>query len=176
MKLKKLLVCAMATMMVAASTLTAFAAELTAEEKAVIQALTDAKVPAEYITQAENYLAKDDVTVTADQATAIKKEIADAKATVGTTDLAKLTADQKSAIVADIEAAAAAVNLKVEVNSAKEEVKIVDAKGNAVANVAATDAPFQDTGADMSTTVAVLAVLGVALVACAVASKKVANN
>ena len=175
MKLKKLIVCAMATIMVAASSLTAFAAEMTTEEKDIIAALKDAGVPAEYVTQAENYLAKDDVTVTAAQATTIKTEIAEAKATAnGTLDINKLTAAQKEAIVADVQAAAAAVDLKVSYDSTASTIKVADKTGATVVSV--SDSAVKDTGADMSTTVAVVSVLGAALVACAAASKKFANN
>lgn len=176
MKLKKLIVCAMATLMVAASTLTAFAAELTAEEKDIIAALQDAGVPAEYVTQAENYLAKDDVVVTAEQATAIKSEIAAAKATAnGALTLDALTDAQKEAISANVSAAAAELGLKVSYDSAASTIKVVDtATGSEVINVSAN--PIKDTGADMTMAIAVVTVLGAALAVCAVASKKVANN
>ena len=176
MKLKKLIVCAMATVMVAASAMTVFAAELTDEEKEIIATLKDAGVPAEYVTQAENYFAKDDVTVTAEQATTIKAEIAEAKETAnGTLTLDKLSAEQKDAIVANVNAAADVLDLKVNYDSNASTIKVVDAATGAVV-VNVSDEAIKDTGADMSTTIAVVSILGAALVACAVAGKKVANN
>lgn len=175
MKLKKLVVCAMASVMVVASTMTAFAAELSNSEKKIVDALKSAGVASEYVTQAENYLKGDDVDVTDAQATTIVTQIEEAKEIAGDVkDIAKLSADQKSKIVKKIEAAANEVGLTVSVDTSKDSIVVKDAAGKVVAE--ATTKTVKDTGANMTVTVSVVSLLALALAGCAVAGKKFATR
>ena len=171
MKLKKLVVAALASVMVMASTVVAFGAEISATEKSVIDALKDTGIATEYVTQAENYLKGHELTDA--QAQVVVAEIGKAKETAnGVTDINKFTSAQKSAILKNIETAAAACDLTVSVDSAKGIIRILDANGKVVAE--ATTSVVKDTGANMAVTVSVVSLLAVALIGCAVAGKKFA--
>lgn len=140
MKLSKKL----ASMVVAASivlgtSVTAFAAP----NDDVISALKNAKVPATYLIQAENYLKNN--TLTADQASAVTSKINDAASvlkTAGVTDITKLSAAQKQQVIADATSAGSAIGLTV--TTAKQSngtyaVVAKDASGNTVANFTSND-------------------------------------
>lgn len=172
MKLKKFIVCAMATMMVAATTITTFGAEkLSDAEQSIITALKNANVPTEYINQATSYLQKDGVEVTADQATQINAQVETAKATASSvTKLSDLSAAQKKAIADDIAAAGKVVDLTVTYNTSSDAIVIKDATGATV--LEATPEVVKPTGANMSTTIAVVAALAVALMGCGVVVSK----
>lgn len=163
MKLKKLLVCGLASVMLMSMSLTAFAAELTTEEKSIITALEAAGVPASQVTKAQNYLATE--TVTADQATQIISKIDAAKATAnGVTTFSALTADQKSAIIADAVDAGNVAGVKITVDAATGSFT-TDA-GTSESNV------IKNTGVNMNTTFAIVAVLAMSLAACGVVVSK----
>lgn len=176
MKIKKLLVCALATIMLMSMSITAFGAELTTDEQSIITALTNAGVPATYVTKAQNYLAA--VDVTAAQATAINTQITAAKATAGSaTTLAALTTEQKNAIVADAAAAGKVIGVTVTFNATANTFSAVDAAGTDILASPSTGV-IKVTGANMNTTIAIVAVLAMALVACGVVvgKKRFAEN
>ena len=184
MKLKKLLVCGLATVMLMSMSLTAFAATLTADEQSIITTLTNAGVPAQYVTQAQNYLAGNATDVTAAQATSINAQIAVAKTTAGSvTSFAALTTDQKNTIAADLSTAGQAIGITVTFDATANSIKAVDASGatvlSASLDTATTPATvIKATGVNMNTTIAIIAVLAMALVACGVlvSKKRFAEN
>ena len=185
MKLKKLLVCGLATAMLMSMSITAFAASLTADEQSIITTLTNAGVPAQYVTQAQNYLAGNATDVTAAQATAINTQINAAKATAGSvTSLPKLTTDQKNAIAANLSSAGQAIGVTVTYDATANSIKAVDASGATILNASldtatsTTTAVIKTTGVNINTTIAIIAVLAMALVACGVvvSKKRFAEN
>lgn len=178
MKLKKLLTCGLATIMLMSMSITAFAATLTTEEKSIITALTNAGVPAQYVTQATNYLAANTTDVTSAQATVINTQIAAAKTAAGSaTSLAALTTEQKNTISADLATAGAQIGVVVKFDATTNAITATDASG-AVILSASVDPVVKTTGANMNTTIAIIAVLAMALVACGavVGKRRFAEN
>jgi hypothetical protein len=120
-----------------------------ATEADIITALSNAKVPAVYISQAESFLAT--YNTTANQADQIVANINLAAATAaGQTDPAKLTVSQKSAIAANIAAAAKAVDLTAIVNTTAGTISIQDKNGKQVAVTTAAASAVKQTGNDYS--------------------------
>lgn len=179
MRLKKLLACGLATAMLFSMSITAMAADLTSDEQGIISALQSAGVPANYVTQAQNYLASSSVTVTADQATTIKAKITEAKTTAGSvTSLASLSADQKTAIAADLADAGNAIGVKVTFNATANSITATDSTGKVVFDAALDSATTSSstvvkaTGATMNTSIYIIAVLAMALVGCGIVVSK----
>ena len=164
----------------AALSITASAAGLDTNKQKVLDALTssftvDGKVvslPSDVLTQAENYLKRDDVTITKNQADLIVTEVEDAISIVkdsGAASIAALDARDKSAILENIQNAAEVIDLTVSVDSAKSVITILDDKGNPVAS---DEGVIKVTGPD-SSALAVIAGAGLALIAgCFVAARK----
>lgn len=174
--IKKIFAVATAAVMTFAMSVSAFAAgTIDANEQKILDELNAKKVPAEYVTQAKNYFEKDDVTVTADQATQIIANIDDAaniakSAGIKTkADLDKASAATIDAIVAKASAAAKVINLTVSYDAKKGVATIKDAKGNVVAT---TNVGTKKTGADSTSTIAVVSFLGLAVAVLAVVTKK----
>lgn len=168
MKSKKILVLALSAIMVFAMSITAFAAT----ENDIIEALRNAGIAQQYITQAEKFLADNDVSAT--QADAVITQINAAKTTAkGATTLEAMTADQKAAIIENIKAAATAVGATATIDTVKNEVTIskVDAAGKTNVYVASANVG-QPTGVSTYATVTVIAGLAIALVACGVVVSK----
>ena len=183
MKLKKLLVCGLATVMLMSMSITAFAATLTADEQSIITTLTSAGVPAQYVTQAQNYLAGNTTDVTAAQATAINTQITAAKATAGSvTSVALLTTAQKNTIAANLSTAGQAIGVTVAYDASANSIKAVDTASGATILSAAlgttSSAVIKTTGVNMNTTVAIIAFLAMTLLACGVvvSKKRFAEN
>ena len=165
--------------------ITAFAAtSLSADEQNIINTLTTAGVPTQYVTQARNYLAGNATDVTAAQATAINAQITAAKTIAGSaTSLTTLTVDQQNAISADLVAAGKEIGVVVTFDAAANSIKAVDVSGatvlSASLDTATTPATvIKATGVNMNTTIAIIAVLAMALVACGVvvSKKRFAEN
>lgn len=174
--IKKIFAVATAAVMTFAMSVSAFAAgSIDANEQKILDELNAKKVPAEYVTQAKNYFEKDDVTVTADQATAIIANIDDAaqiakSAGIKTkADLDKASAATIDSIVAKASAAAKVINLTVSYDAKKGVATIKDTKGNVVAT---TNVGTKKTGADSTSTIAVVSFLGLAVAVLAVVTKK----
>lgn len=133
--------------LVIGSSVTAFAGT---PNEDVIQALKDAKVPATYLIQAENYLKT--TTLTADQAAAVKTEITSASAVAkaaGVTDLTKLSVADKNKVLADVEQAGTAIGLTVDLtkqSNGQYAVVAKDASGAVVLNF--TSSEVKQTGLD----------------------------
>lgn len=125
--LKKLTTLLLTTALVLGTSVIAFAAP----NDDVITALNNAKVPATYVIQAENYLKT--TTLTANEATSVVAQINDAAAIVeasGQTDITKLSADQKDQILANISAAGAAIGLDVSIDKLSNGQFSIIAKEN----------------------------------------------
>lgn len=172
MKLKKLLVFGLASIMTLAMSVTAFGASLTTDEQSIITALTNAGVPAQYVTQAQNYLASNTTDVSAAQATAINAQIAAAKATAGSvTTMSALTTEQKNSIATNLTTAGSQIGVTVKYDAAKASITATDATGATVLS-ASLDSVVKTTGVNMNTTIAIVAVLAMALAACGVVVSK----
>lgn len=174
--IKKIMAVTVSAVMMMAMTVTTFAAgTVDATEQKIIAELKAKNVPASYISQAENYLAKDDVNVTEAEAASIIADIDNAaaiaeKAGIKTAeDLKKADASVIDSIVAEVKKAAAVVGLTVSYDTKAGTVTILD-KDNKV--VATSNVGVKKTGADSMSTVAVVSVLGLAVAALAVVSKK----
>lgn len=179
--IKKIIAASAAAVMTLAMTISAFAAgTVDANEQSVLNELNAKKVPAEYVSQAQNYFEKDDVSLTAEQAAVIIANIDDAAAIAKAAgiktkdDVAKASTETINSIVAKANAAAAVVNLKVSYNAQTGVVTIVTADGKST--VFTTNVGTKKTGADSMSTVAVISVLGLAVASLAVVSKKNAKT
>jgi hypothetical protein len=143
---KKLTTLLLALSLTVGTSITAFA---TPNEDA-IAALKNAKVPATYVIQAENYLKT--TTLTADQSAAVIAEITEANAIVnasGVTDLTKLSETDKNAVLAKIVDAGKAIDLTVNVTKQSNGQYLVvakDASGNTVLNFSSNE--VKQTGMD----------------------------
>jgi hypothetical protein len=143
---KKLTTLLLALSLTVGTSITAFA---TPNEDA-IAALKNAKVPATYVIQAENYLKT--TTLTADQSAAVIAEITEANAIVnasGVTDLTKLSETDKNAVLAKIVEAGKAIDLTVNVTKQSNGQYLVvakDASGNTVLNFSSNE--VKQTGMD----------------------------
>lgn len=137
-----------ALLMIAILVLTMGAAVSAATEADIISALQAANVPAVYVSQAQSYLAANEVT--AAEADEIIGYINDAKsAAAGQTSLSKLTAAQKIAIINDVEKAASVLDLKATYNGVDHTIGITDTTGKLVIAVSSANAVKQ-TGYDYS--------------------------
>jgi hypothetical protein len=131
---------------VVGSTVTAFAA--TNDE--VIKALKDAKVPATYIIQAENYLKTTELT--AEEVTAVKSQISTVEKiteTAGVKDLSKLSSADKDKVIAAVKEAGKAIDLVVNVqkqSNGQLEIVAKDATGKVVASFTSNE--VKQTGFD----------------------------
>ena len=173
--IKKIMAVVATATMTLAMSLSAFAAgTIDANEQKILDELNAKKVPAEYVSQARNYFEKDDVSVSAEQAQTIivnideAAEIAKSAGIKTKADLDKASAATIDAIVAKATAAAKVVNLTVSYDSKNAVVTIKDDSGKVVAT---NNVGTKKTGADSTSTVAVLSVLCVAVAALAVVTK-----
>ena len=178
--MKKLCAMVGCLILTAALSLTAVAANIDANEQKVLDKLEagvtvsgkTVNLPAEYITMAENYLKRDDVSLTAEQSNTIVGEIDKAAAfikTAGVTDLNDLTGAQKTTLLGYINAAADAAGVKVQIDSARKKITILDSKGAVIATV---EPALKVTGADSTALVAVSVAAVLLLVGCVAVAKK----
>lgn len=127
----------------------------------VINALKAAKVPATYLTKAENYLKT--TTITDAQATAVKSEITKVQGvmtTANVTDLSKLSQADKNTVIAAITAAGKDIDLNVAITKQADgnfAVAVTDKNGKAVDSF--TSNQVKQTGSDNT-----LMVLGLGLI------------
>ena len=138
----------------------------------VIKALQDAKVPAAYVEQARSYFAANPLT--ADQASAIIANIEAASAAAdGKTKLSELTDAQVSAIMTEIKEAAQVIGLTASYDNGVINVK--DATGKLVISVSGAGAVKQ-TGFDYSIVLFGLAGLVIAGASALVIKRKLASD
>ena len=165
MKIKKISALVLSLMLVFAMSISAFAAS----KDDIISKLQSAGVATEYVNVAKQFLA-DNTVSDADAAYVIAKIDAATATANGVKDIASLTADQKSAIMADIKDAAAKLGATVSFDASNNTITAVkDGKSYVVALSAKV---VKDTGFTTAATVCVVAVLAMGLVVCAFVSKK----
>lgn len=165
MKIKKISALVLSLMLVFAMSISAFAAS----KDDIISKLQSAGVATEYVNVAKQFLA-DNTVSDADAAYVIAKIDAATATANGVKDIASLTADQKSAIMADIKDAAAKLGATVSFDASNNTITAVkDGKSYVVALSANV---VKDTGFTTAATVGVVAVLAMGLVVCAFVSKK----
>ena len=165
MKIKKISALVLSLMLVFAMSTSAFAAS----KDDIISKLQSAGVATEYVNVAKQFLA-DNTVSDADAAYVIAKIDAATATANGVKDIASLTADQKSAIMADIKDAAAKLGATVSFDASNNTITAVkDGKSYVVALSAKV---VKDTGFTTAATVDVVAVLAMGLVVCAFVSKK----
>lgn len=165
MKIKKISALVLSLMLVFAMSISAFAAS----KDDIISKLQSAGVATEYVNVAKQFLA-DNTVSDADAAYVIAKIDAATATANGVKDIASLTADQKSAIMADIKDAAAKLGATVSFDASNNTITAVkDGKSYVVALSAKV---VKDTGFTTAATVGVVAVLAMVLVVCAFVSKK----
>lgn len=166
MKIKKISALVLSLMLVFAMSISAFAAS----KDDIISKLQSAGVATEYVNVAKQFLADNTVISDADAAYVIAKIDAATATANGVKDIASLTADQKSAIMADIKDAAAKLGATVSFDASNNTITAVkDGKSYVVALSAKV---VKDTGFTTAATVGVVAVLAMGLVVCAFVSKK----
>ena len=165
MKIKKISALVLSLMLVFAMSISAFAAS----KDDIISKLQSAGVATEYVNVAKQFLA-DNTVSDADAAYVIAKIDAATATANGVKDIASLTADQKSAIMADIKDAAAKLGATVSFDASNNTITAVkDGKSYVVALSAKV---VKDTGFTTAATVGVVAVLAMGFVVCAFVSKK----
>ena len=157
MKIKKISALVISLMLVFAMSISAFAAS----KDDIISKLQSAGVATEYVNVAKQFLA-DNTVSDADAAYVIAKIDAATATANGVKDIASLTADQKSAIMADIKDAAAKLGATVSFDASNNTITAVkDGKSYVVALSAKV---VKDTGFTTAATVGVVAVLAMGLV------------
>lgn len=179
---KKFIACAASIATLAAMSITAFAGTISTDEQKILDALKTANVPAQYVTEAQNYLAGDDVEITAAQAEVVVAQVQEAKKIAGsTTDFKSLTADQKQKIANCMATAGTEIGITVTYDASSDTIKAVDASGKTIFTASAAssgnDSVIKPTGVNMYATVSIIAVLAAALIGCGiVVSKKTAGR
>lgn len=164
MKSKKFFVMVLSLVMMLAMSVTAFAAT----EDDIIKELKAAGVPETYVSQAEQYLANNEVIDT--QADNVIAEIKKAKETAGdVTELKNLSAEQKTAILKNVEAAGTAMGATVVVDTKDNKVTITDENNK---TYIVEENPVKPTGVSVYATYAVVAAMAMVLVACGVVVSK----
>ena len=176
---KKLVAVTTVLCMTFAMSICAFAAEITAEEQEIIDALRagvvvdgeTVTIPENYINQAESYLMREDIA--SEQVAEVLGYVEEAKNYVvseNITDLSSMSSSQMDEMIAVAQEAAEVVDVKLTVNTQTGIIKGVDEAGKVVLS---GELSVKQTGTDMNATVAVavalVAVVGVCVV---VASKK----
>lgn len=167
MKIKKISALVLSLMLVFAMSISAFAAS----KDDIISKLQSAGVATEYVNVAKQFLADNKVS-DADAAYVIAKIDAATATANGVKDIASLTADQKSAIMADIKDAAAKLGATVSFDASNNTITAVNVKDGKSYVVALSAKVVKDTGFTTAATVGVVAVLAMGLVVCAFVSKK----
>lgn len=180
---KKFIACAASIATLAAMSITAFAGTISADEQKILDALKTANIPAQYVTEAQNYLAGDDVEITADQSKVVIAQVEEAKTIAGdATNFKSLSADQKQKIANCMATAGTEIGVKVTYDASSDKITAVDKSGKTIFTAAAKadggqDTVIKPTGVNMYATVSIVAVLAAALVACGiVVSKKTASH
>lgn len=182
MKMKKILGLVIVTVLCLSSSVTAFAAGLTKSEQEIINKLkagieVDGKVidvPASYLNQAENEMAKNKTDITATEANAIIGNVDKAQAIMekeGITSISELkTSDSANQIVSLAKSAATTAGYTVAYNAAKGVVSVKNPDGKTVFT---TKNVINQTGFDLTNTVLAGSFLVTLLAACfVIASKK----
>lgn len=177
--MKKILIAVMCVFMFTTVFQTASAAGLDANKQKVFDVLKATatingktiSLPTDLLNQAENYLRRDDVTITSSQADLIieqieaaQKIIKDAKAT----KISDLSSAQKGELLKAIRAAAEVLDLTVVTDAAKNIISILS--GN---QIVATDEPaLKVTGPDITPFVVISGLVVLAVIGCFATARK----
>ena len=178
-EMKKIISVVVCIILAAAVALNASAAGLDANKQKIMDALkssfkVDGKIvslPADILTQAENYLKRDDVTITASQADSIVRQVNEAAEIVkaaGATKVADIKPADKSAVLDKIQKAAEVVNLTVAVDSSKNVISILS--GDQL--VATDEAALKVTGPNPASLIIFAGIGLFLLTGCFVAARK----
>jgi len=162
--LKKLVALGATVLTMSAMTVTTFAAGISSSEQKVLDALKG-HVSADLYNQAESYLAANDITD--ESAAKVVAEVNAAVKTAGTEgviDSAKLSADQKTAIKANVTTAANAVDLVATFDNGTAVVQ--DKAGKAVLTTNGNDV-IKTTGVNPVATMSVIAAIAAVMCGCA---------
>lgn len=177
--LKKMIAVSLTAAMMVATTVTTFAAgTIDSNEAAIIAELEAKNVPAEYVSQAKNYFEQDGIDVTESQAESIIANIDDAAVIAkeagikSTADLAKADTAVFDKIMGKVSSAADVVGLTAAYDAKTGTATIKDGAGKIVAT---SNVGVKETGADSMSTVAVMSVLGAAVVALVATAKKISK-
>ncbi len=177
--MKKALLMVMCILLIAVAFQTASAAGLDANKQKVIDALKssitvngkEVTLPSDLLNQAENYLKRDDVTITSTQADSIAEYVESALDLVkssGATTVSDLSASEKTELLSIINNAAAVADLTVVSDFSKNTISVL-ADGQMVA----TDEPaLKVTGMAFNTFAVLLGFAALALTGCFVAARK----
>lgn len=177
--MKRIISLAICIVIAAVVCITASAAGLDVNKKKVLDSLKNritvgdktTGLSEELITQTENFLKRDDVVITSEQADQIVKHINSSIKTVkdsGSTSISDLSLKDKTAILNDIKSAADVIGLSVAVNSTDNTITIL--KDNIP--VATNEAVLKITGPDTSTIDILAGVFVVLFAGCFVAAWK----
>lgn len=179
LEMKKALLMVMCILLIAAAFHTVSAAGLDANKQKVVDALKssitvngkEVTLPADLLNQAENYLKRDDVTITSAQADSIVDYVESALDLVknsGATTISGLSASEKTELLSIINDAAAVADLTVVTDFSKNTISVL-----ADGKVVATDEPALKVTGMAFNAFAVLLGFGVlALTGCFVAARK----
>lgn len=182
--MKKFFACLICVACLLTMSVNVFAASgLNADEQAILDRLSsvvtidgkEISIPADMLNQAENYLRRDDVDLTADQKTAIIAEIDKAAEAyenegIATSDLTKLSKEAKQTILAAAQKAGEIAGVTVSYDVTTKVVTIKDSTG---AVVAESSAVVKTTGADYtSLAIAMFAVVAIVAGCAVVAGRK----
>jgi uncharacterized membrane protein YvbJ len=178
-EMKRIISLAICIVIAAVVCITASAAGLDVNKKKVLDSLKNritvgdktTGLSEELITQTENFLKRDDVVITSEQADQIVKHINSSIKTVkdsGSTSISDLSLKDKTAILNDIKSAADVIGLSVAVNSTDNTITIL--KDNIP--VATNEAVLKITGPDTSTIDILAGVFVVLFAGCFVAAWK----
>ncbi len=124
-------------------------------------------VSEEYKTKAYNYLNRDDVELTQQEAATAEKEMEDLWTKIEkfeTTDMTTLTDAQKTTVATEMQHVADVLKLKVTLDLAKDTITLTDNKGAVVADSTTTIKPTGTSSVAVVAVVATVAVVGCALV------------
>lgn len=178
--MKKITACVLCVVMAFAMAITAAAAGLDSNKQKIMDAVNQTITVNDKVValsdanknQVENYLKRDDVSITDEQASVVVTQInkaIDVVKAAGVSNLNDLSAADQTKILDIADVAANEVGLKVVVNSAKNTITILD-KNNTV--VATIDAVIKVTGPDVRPAVAVIGLVLALLAGCAVVAHK----
>lgn len=178
--MKRVIMSIVCVILAIAMSLPSMAAGLDADKQKILDAVNQAitvngktaGLPANQKSQAENYLKRDDIAITEDQANTAVEQIDKAvnilkAANVDSPD--QLSSSDKAKLIDRMQKAANAIGLSVSVNSANNAITILD-KNHTI--VASFENVIKTTGPDIRMAAAVFGCALVLLAGCAVAAHK----
>lgn len=177
--MKKMIALIVSVLVIVAVCVNASAAGLDSNKQKILDALkttitVDGKtisLPSDILNQAENYLLRDDVVITADQANTIIDEIEASVQVVkdsGVTSISQLSGAQKSEIINNMKDAGSVVDLTVTVDSAKNQLSVLS--GDKL--ISAMEPALKVTGPDVTSLAVGVSVALALLAGCYIVARK----